>query len=101
MNTKSYNNRHNWLAIKQTIGINAAPSFLETEWDKTRMEHRLNRHQQQIEMQQTYYIDILAILSKISIFFKGLSSFFTFSFQTDWQKDIRTTSKMGDYSKVI
>lgn len=91
MNTQTYNNRHTWLAMKQTIGINAAPSFLETGWDKTSMGYRLNRHQQQIERQQTYYIDILSILSRISIFFKGLSSFFTFSFQADWQKEVKPT----------
>jgi hypothetical protein len=84
----TYNNRHNWLAVKQTIGLNATPSFLNTGCEPSFIRYRNRKH----DFQETYYIDILGILNKLNVFFKAFTSFFTFSFQTDWDQSTKQTS---------
>lgn len=90
MNTQQTYNRHHWLAVKQTIGINTVPSFLNTGCEPTSQRYRDRKY----HLQGTYYIDILGIVDKLSIFFKGFTSLFTFSFQTDLRKEkkLNTTS---------
>ncbi|HSW88468.1 MAG TPA: hypothetical protein VLG12_04870 [Candidatus Saccharimonadales bacterium] len=85
---QTYNNRHHWLAVKQTIGINTAPSFLNHGCEPSFTRNINRKH----DFQETYYIDILGILNKFSIFFKGFTSLFAFSFQTEWNQSTKQSS---------
>ncbi len=83
MKTQQIYNRQHWLAVKQRIGINSLPSFLNTDCESRGPRYRNPKY----NGQENFYIDILGILNKLSIFFKVFSSLFTFSFQTEWQKE--------------
>lgn len=86
MKTQPIYNRHHWLAVKQTIGMNNVPSFLNNDCKSNYTRYRNRRY----ETQATYYIDVLGIIDKIGVFFKGITSFFTVSVQTEWHQSSKS-----------